>query len=94
MPDDPGRVELVELHVLHRHAVAVGERDAVAGQAPGVRRDPEHPPEAAGGEQDGLRPEHDQLAVGDPVGDDARGPAARRRGRRPRSRRSTTWYSS
>ena len=33
MPDDPGRVELVELHVLHREAVAVRERDAVAGEA-------------------------------------------------------------
>ena len=31
-PDDAGRVELVELHVLERHAAAIGDRDAVAGQ--------------------------------------------------------------
>ena len=57
MPDDAGRVELVELHVLHRDAVAVGQRDAVAGEGPGVGGDPEHPAEAAGGEHHGLRAE-------------------------------------
>ena len=51
--------------------MAVRERDAVAGQRPGVRGDPEHPPEAAGREEHRLRPEGVQLAVRDPVGDDA-----------------------
>ncbi len=57
MPDDPGRVELVELHVLHRDAVAVRQRHAVAGQRVGVGGDPEHPPEPAGREQHRLRPD-------------------------------------
>ncbi len=74
--DDPGRVELVELHVLQRDAVAVGQRHAVAGQAPGVRGDPEHPPEAAGRQQDRLGAEGVELAVGDPIGHDAGRPTA------------------
>ena len=76
-PDDPGRVELVELHVLHRDAVAVRQRDAVAGQRVGVRGDPEHPPEPAGGEHHGLGPERVQLPVGDPIRHDTGRPAAR-----------------
>ena len=91
--DDAGRVELVELHVLHRDAVAIGQRDAVAGEAPGVRGDPEHPPEAAGREQHRLRAQHVQLAVGDAVGDDARGTPPSPRSP-PSETRSTTWYSS
>ena len=93
-PDDPGRVELVELHVLHREAVAVRQRDAVAGQAPGVRGDPEHPPEAAGREQHGLRAQR-RRARRRRSGTPRRRPRARRRrGRRPSVTRSTTWYSS
>ena len=75
---DPGRVELEELHVLERDAVAVAQGHAVAGQAVGVGRDPEHPPEAAGGEQDRLGPEGVELPVGDAVGHDPGGSPALR----------------
>jgi hypothetical protein len=87
MPYDAGRVELEELHVLERHAAAVGQRHAVAGQRVGVRGDLEHAPEAAGGEQHGAAAEDVQLAVGDAVARPRRAPP-------PSTSRSTTWYSS
>ncbi len=68
---DAGRVELVELHVLERHTAPIGQRHAVAGQRVGVRGDPEHAPVAARGQQRGGCPEDVQLAVRDPIGDDA-----------------------
>ena len=46
-------------------------RQAVAGQRVGVRGDLEHPPVAAGGEQDGLGAEHVELAGRQLVGHDA-----------------------
>ena len=72
---DPRRVELEELHVLERDAVPVAQGHAVAGQAVGVRGDPEHPPEAAGGHQNRLGAEAVELAVGDAVGHHAGGSA-------------------
>ncbi len=68
---DAGGVELVELHVLQRHARPIRQRDAVAGQRVGVGGDAEHAPEAAGGQQHGGRAEDVQLAVGQPVRHDA-----------------------
>ena len=75
-PVDPGGMELVELHVLQRDAVPVGEGHPVAGQRVRVRGDREHPAVAARGEQDGLGPERVELPVRDPVGHDAGGAAA------------------
>ncbi len=71
---DPGRVELVHLHVLEGDPSPERHRRAVAGQRVGVRRDLEDPPVAAGGEQDRLRLEHVQFAGGQLVGDDAGAP--------------------
>src|SRR5918996_6469680 len=61
-------MELEELHVLERKALAIHDPRAVARERVGVRRDLEHLPVAAGCEQDGLRVEHVQLAGGYLVG--------------------------
>ncbi len=47
----PGRVELIELHVHQRHAAPVGDRDAVAGAGVRIRRDLEDAAESAGRDQ-------------------------------------------
>ena len=65
------RVELEHLHVLERDAAPQHDRRPVAGERVRVRRDPEHPPVAAGGEQHGLGPEHVDLAGRELVRDDA-----------------------
>ena len=67
---DAGRVELVELQVLERDPMAVGDGRAVAGQGVGVGRDLEHPAEPAGGDQDALGVERVQLTRGDLDGHD------------------------
>ncbi len=67
-----GGVELEELHVLQRQAVAPGDAHAVTGQGVGVRRRLEHLAGAAGGQDHGLGAEHVDLAGGQLVGDDAR----------------------
>jgi hypothetical protein len=52
-----GRVVLHELHVAQRHAVAEGQRHAVAGDDAGVGVLPVHPAGAAGGQDDGAAAE-------------------------------------
>src|SRR5690606_16173760 len=69
---DPGRMELVELHVLHRDAAAVEDRRPIAGEGECIRGHGPDPPEAAGREEYGLRVEDVDLAGPDLVGDDAR----------------------
>ena len=73
-PDHPGRVELDRLHVDQLRARPQGQRVAVAGRLPGVRRVLPRLAHAAGREHDGGRGERDELA--------------RTRGGRRRSRRS------
>ena len=70
---DAGRVELVELHVLQRQALAVDDAHAVAGQRVGVRGHLEHLAEAAGREQHRLGSEDVHLAGRQLVRDDAAG---------------------
>ena len=67
-----GRVELEELHVLERQALAPDDADAVAREGVGVRGGLVDLAEAAGGEDDRLRLEDVQLAGRELVGDDAR----------------------
>ncbi len=67
-----GRVELEELHVLERQALAPDDADAVAGEGVRVRGGLVDLAEAAGGEDDRLRLEDVQLAGRELVGDDAR----------------------
>ncbi len=55
-------MELEELHVLQGDPASVRDREAVAREGVSVRGDPEHPPVAAGREQDGLRSEHVELS--------------------------------
>ncbi len=74
---EPGRVELEELHVLERELRAPDDPDAVAGERVGVRRRLEHLPEAAGREDDRLRPEDVELAGRELVRDDRARAAAR-----------------
>lgn len=64
------RVELEELHVLERKALAPDDADAVAGQRVGVRRRLEDLAESARREDDGLRVEDVQVARREVVGDD------------------------
>ncbi len=64
-------MELEELHVLERQALAPDDADAVAGERVGVRCRLEHLPEAARREDDRLRVEDVQLAGRELVGDDA-----------------------
>jgi len=75
---DARRVELEELHVFQRHAVAQADGRAVARQRMGVGGHVPAAAPAAGGEEDGLTVEDVQLAGGDLVGNDAahRVPAA------------------
>ncbi len=68
---DARRVELVELHVLQREALAVDDAHAVTGEGVGVARHLEDLAEAAGGEQHRLGLEDVQLAGRQLVGDDA-----------------------
>ena len=68
---DAGRVELEELHVLHRDAPAVEQAGPVAREADGVGGDLEHPSEAAAGEERGLGGEHVEVAGGHLVRDHA-----------------------
>jgi hypothetical protein len=74
---DAGGVELEHLHVLEREPNAVAHGHAVPGQRVGVRGDLEHAPVPAGCEQDGLRPEHVEVAGGQLVGDHAGAPSVR-----------------
>ena len=67
----PRRMELVELHVHQRDALAVGEGHAVSRAGQGVRGDLEDPAEAAGGDQDGLGVEGIDLSRLDVHGDHA-----------------------
>ena len=71
----PVGVELVELHVLHGHTVAVRQRHAVTGQGVRVGGHLEHPAEAAGGHHHRGGPEDVQLTVRDAVRHDAADPA-------------------
>ncbi len=68
---EAGRVELEELHVLQRQALAPHDADAVPGEGVGVRGGLEDLAEAAGGEHHGLGLEDVQLAGGEVVRDDA-----------------------
>ena len=70
---EAGRVELEELHVLERQALAPDDADAVAGEGVGVGGGLVDLAEAAGGEDDRLRVEDVQFAGGELVGDDAGG---------------------
>ena len=70
---DPGRVELVELHVLQRQALAIDDAHAVTGEGVRVGRHLEDLAEAAGGEQHRLGLEDMDRAGGQLVGDDAAG---------------------
>ena len=70
-PGEAGRVELEELHVLQRQALAPHDAHAVAGQGVRVGGGPEDLAEAAGGEDDRLGVEDVDLAGGQLVGDDA-----------------------
>ena len=86
--DDAGRVELEELHVLERHAVAVGQREPspVSAKALEVIRNIRPNPPVAN--ITAATAEDVQLAVGDAIANDAARLA-------PSSMsRSTTWYSS
>src|SRR5690606_18410724 len=71
---EPGRVELEELHVLEGEPLAPDDADPVAGEGVGVRSGLVDLAETTGGEDDRLALEHVQLARGELVGDDARGP--------------------
>jgi hypothetical protein len=66
-----GGVELVELHVLQRQALAQDDAHAVAGQGVRVRRGLPDLAEAAGREDDRLGTEDVDLAGGELVGDHA-----------------------
>ena len=77
-PDHAGRVELHELHVDEFGPGVVGERVAVAGVLPRVRRDLVRLADAAGGEDDRLRAED-----GPPAALAVVGQRTRRCGRRP-----------
>ncbi len=68
-----GRVELVELHVLERQALAPHDADAVAGEGVGVGGGLEDLAVAAGGEDHGLGLEDVDLAGRQLVRDDAGG---------------------
>ena len=70
-PGQAGRVELEELHVLQRQALAPDDPDAVAGQGVRVGGRLVDLPESAGREDDGLGLEDVQVAGGQLVGDDA-----------------------
>ena len=70
-PDHPGRVELDELHVDQLRARPQGQRVAVAGVLPRVRRHLERLADAAGGEHDGGRVEQDEPAALAPVAERA-----------------------
>src|SRR5690606_35800792 len=64
------RVELEELHILQRQALAPDDADAVAREGVGVRRRLVDLAEAARGEDDRLRLEDVHLAGRELVGDD------------------------
>ena len=68
-PGQAGRVELEELHVLQRQALAPDDAHAVAGQGVRVGRGLEDLAEPAGGEHDRLGVEDVDLAGGQLVGD-------------------------
>ena len=70
---ESGRVELEELHVLQRQALAPHDADAVAREGVGVRGGLVDLAEAAGGEDDRLRLEDVQLARRQLVRHDAGG---------------------
>ena len=72
-PGEPGRVELEELHVFERNALAPDDADAVARQGVRVRRRLVDLAETAGGEDDALGVKHVQVAGGELVGNDACG---------------------
>ena len=72
-PGQPGRVELVKLHVLQRKSLAEDDADAVAGEGVRVGRRLVHPARPAGGDHDGLGVEDVDLAGGQLVGDHAGG---------------------
>src|SRR5699024_8410440 len=72
-PGEPGRVELEELHVLQRQALAEDDAEPVAGQGVRVRGGLEDLASAAGGEHDRLGLENVQLAGRQLVGDDPGG---------------------
>ena len=57
-----GGVVLHELHVLERHAGAVGQGQAVAGLDGAVGGEGEDPAEPAGADDDGVGAQHVQLA--------------------------------
>ncbi len=75
-PHHPGRVELDELHVDQVGARPVGERLAVAGVLPGVRRELPRLADAAGGQHHRLGLEEHELAGVAPVAEGARHPLA------------------
>ncbi len=56
--------------------MAVAQGNAVTGEAVGIGGDAEHPPEAAGRQQDRLGPERVELAIGQPVSDNTSGATA------------------
>jgi hypothetical protein len=66
-------MELVELHVLERQALAPDDADTVAGEGVRVRGGLEDLAESAGREDDRLGLEDVQFAGGELIGDDARG---------------------
>ncbi len=68
-PGQPGRVELVKLHVLQRKSLAEDDPDAVAGQGVRVGGRLVHPARPAGRDHDGLGVEDVDLAGGQLVGD-------------------------
>ena len=68
---EPGRVELEELHVLERQALAPDDADAVTGEGVRVGGGLEDLAEAAGREDDRLALEDVQLAGRELVRDDA-----------------------
>ena len=76
-PHHARRVELQELHVDQRGARAEGERVAVAGVLPGVRRDLVALADAAGGQHDRGRVEADEGAAAAVVAEAARDLAVR-----------------
>ncbi len=57
-------MELEELHVLQRQAGLERQRHAVSGDGVSIRGEPEHPPRAAGGDDERLTLKGQQLAGG------------------------------
>ena len=71
-PDHPRGMKLHEFHVQQLGACFVGQRHSVARAFPGIRRDLPGFPDAAGGDHDRLRLEHDETPGLAPVSERAR----------------------